>query len=164
MGGKSKKQPTPQGIPNLKVPPKWGAPKLKEPPKKFPGLPGTNNSGERLCWRFMHVDHEGPWGFDRVTPEEMCDLMRCLAKFETMTVGEAFPGGGYPGKDYVIEEIPTAAARERLDALGLADMTKISVFRLTGEQRLYGFRTANVFHVVWWDPLHEVWPSKKKHT
>jgi hypothetical protein len=90
--------------------------------------------------------------------------MKRLAQFETMTVGEAFSGSGYPGKEYDIEEIPTATARERLDVVGLADMTKISVFRLSGEERLYGFRCGNVFHVVWWDPCHVIWPSHKKHT
>ena len=96
--------------------------------------------------------------------EELCALMKRLAQLETMTVGEAFPGNGYPGKDYNTEEMPTAEARDRLDAIGLADMTKISVFRLGGEQRLYGFRCGNVFHVVWWDPGHVIWPSRKKHT
>ena len=91
-------------------------------------------------------------------------LMKALANFETMTVGEVFPGNGQPGKDYDIEEIPTKEARDRLDTIGLADMTKISVLRLSGVQRLYGFRCENVFHVVWWDPLHEIWPSPKKHT
>ncbi|HMH92267.1 MAG TPA: hypothetical protein VK586_14425 [Streptosporangiaceae bacterium] len=43
-------------------------------------------------------------------------------------------------------------------------MTKISVIRFAGEPRLYGFRDRNVFHVVWWDPRHEIWPSRKKHT
>jgi len=96
--------------------------------------------------------------------EDLCGLMKRLAQLETMTVGEAFPGGGYPGKEYDVEKIPTAAARERLDAIGLADMTKISVFRLGGELRLYGFRYGNVFHVVWWDPEHVIWPSQLKHT
>lgn len=96
--------------------------------------------------------------------EGLCDLMRRLAQLETMTVGEAFPGGGYPGKEYDVEKIPTAEARARLDVIGLADMTKISVFRLGGEQRLYGFRCGNVFHVVWWDPGHVIWPSRLRNT
>lgn len=92
--------------------------------------------------------------------------MKHLTSFESMTVGELFPGGReYPGKDYTIAEIPTQEAHERLEAIGLADMTKISVLRLGGEQRLYGFRqNGNIFHIVWWDPGHEIWPSKKKHT
>lgn len=32
-------------------------------------------------------------------------------------------------------------------------------FRLNGEQRLWGFRRGRVFHVVWWDPEHQVCPS-----
>ena len=113
---------------------------------------------------YQAIDHNGPWGFDKMTGEELCGLMKTLASFETMTMGEAFPGSGHPGKDYNIEDIPTQEARDRLDAIGLADMTKISVFRLSGVLRLYGFRRENVFHVVWWDPPHQIWPSVKKHT
>ncbi|MFJ7095892.1 hypothetical protein ACIQWL_37575 [Streptomyces mirabilis] len=44
------------------------------------------------------------------------------------------------------------------------DMTKIQRLELTGLQRLYGFLEGNVFHVVWWDPLHQAYPSKLKNT
>jgi hypothetical protein len=150
VSGKGKQRPSP-------VPPK-----LKETPRSTPALPGAETSGDRLCWRFKHFDHDGPWSFAGMSGKDIRDLMECLAKFETMTVAEAFRG--YPGKEYDIEAIPTAEARKRLDAIGLADMTKISVFRLGGEQRLYGFRCGTVFHVVWWDPEHVIWPSPKKHT
>jgi len=127
-------------------------------------LPDTGNSGDRICWRFRHADHEGPWCFHETANGDLCDVLAQLAQFESMKVGELFPGGGYPGKDYNVEEIPTSQAHERLDAIGLADMTKISVLRLGGQPRLYGFRDGNVFHVVWWDPQHEIWPSRLKHT
>ena len=55
-------------------------------------------------------------------------------------------------------------ARGRLEAIGMADQTKISVLRLGGQERLFGFRDRNVFHVVWWDPQHQIWPSLKKNT
>ena len=152
MSGKRKHTPSPT------------VPKRKETPRSTPELPGAETSGDRICWRFKHFDHEGPWSFAGMSGEELCDLMKRFAQLETMTVGEAFPGSGYPGKEYDVENIPTAEAWERLDAIGLADMTKISVFRLGGEPRLYGFRCGNVFHVVWWDPGHVIWPSHKKHT
>jgi hypothetical protein len=79
-----------------------------------------------------------------------------------MTVGEAFRGR--PGKDYAIEELPNPQARDRLEAIGLADQTRISRLRLGGTERLYGFLLGNVFHVVWWDPRHEIWPSELRHT
>ncbi|MEU2128489.1 hypothetical protein [Streptomyces sp. NPDC018352] len=52
----------------------------------------------------------------------------------------------------------------RLTAIGFDDALKIQRLRFTGTQRLYGFLNGNIFHVLWWDPLHEVYPSKLKHT
>ncbi len=34
----------------------------------------------------------------------------------------------------------------------------------SGERWLYGFLHDNVFHVIWWDPHHEIFPSKLKKT
>lgn len=128
-----------------------------------PHLPGAGTSDERLCWRFCHVDHDSRWSFGKVDGTNLRWLMERLSQLESMTTGEVFTGG-YPGKEYDIEAIPTAAAVDRLDELGLGDMTRIGCLRLQGEPRLYGFLHTNVFHVVWWDPGHEIWPSHKKHT
>lgn len=119
-----------------------------------------------MSWRFGLVDHDSPWCFDSVGGEDLCGILRHLRDFESMTTGELFPGSrSYPGKDYTVAKIPTTAAHGRLEALGLNDMTKISVLRLSGEGRLYGFRDdGNIFHVIWWDPEHQIWPSLKKHT
>jgi hypothetical protein len=126
-------------------------------------LPDADTSSDRLCWRFRHADQDGRWCFHDAA-DDLRSVLTQLASFESMKVGEVFPGGGYPGKEYDVESIPSAEALERLYAIGLADMTKISVIRLGGQPRLYGFRQGNVFHVVWWDPEHEIWPSKLKHT
>jgi hypothetical protein len=57
-----------------------------------------------------------------------------------------------------------AEAQDRLEDLRRADQTTISALRISGERRLWGFRVGNIFHVIWWDPHHEVWPSEKKNT
>ncbi|MEV5686564.1 hypothetical protein AB0L68_25685 [Streptomyces sp. NPDC052164] len=48
--------------------------------------------------------------------------------------------------------------------IGFGDATRIQRLEFTGTQRLYGFPVGNVFHVLWWDPSHEVYPSKLKPT
>lgn len=75
-----------------------------------------------------------------------------------------FAKGEEPGKHYDVAALPTRQARDRLDELRLSDMTRISRLRLGGPLRLYGFLEDNCFHIVWWDPKHTVWPSKKKGT
>jgi hypothetical protein len=137
--------------------------KNKETPKPR-GLPGAETSDKRICWRFKHVDHEGPWGFDQVDGKTLCAIMERLAHFEGMTVNELFNTNGYPGKDYDIPAIPNRTALDRLEACGLEDQTKIWCLRFSGEKRLFGILEDNIFHVIWWDPEHQVWPSKLKHT
>lgn len=137
--------------------------KTKEVPR-LAVLPGAETSDSRICWRFCHVDHDGPWGFGKVDAQMLQWLLERLARFESMTMNELFHSGGYPGADYDVATIPNAAALDRLEEIGLSDMTKIHRLRLKGEARLYGFLNGHVFHVVWWDPNHEVWPSRLKHT
>lgn len=141
------------------------APAAKQTPRNLPlELPGAANSGDRLCWRFTHVDNDGPWGFGALTAEALCDLLKQLVSFESMTVNEAFHKGDEPGKSYDLEELPNPDALARLEAVKLGDQTKIWRLRIGGTGRLYGFLTGHVFHVVWWDPHHKVWPSHKRNT
>jgi hypothetical protein len=152
--GRSKRPPNPPA-----------APAVKQTPRNLPPeLPAAFNSEDRLCWRFTHVDNEGPWGFGDLTAEAICDLLAQLVAFESMTVHEAFHKGDYPGKSYELEGLPNPVALERLEAINLADQTKIWRLRVGGTGRLYGFLKFNVFHVVWWDPDHQVWPSQKRNT
>jgi len=66
--------------------------------------------------------------------------------------------------DYNIADLPNADARQGLEELEYDDRDKISRLRITGEQRLYGFREGARFYVLWWDPHHEIWPSKLRNT
>lgn len=155
MASKAKKKPRPQTP---------GGAEAKPFVTTMAALPNVDTSGQRLCWRFGHVDHDGPWGFDSVEPGTLCWILTCLRKFESMTLNEVFHNGGYPGKDYNVPDLPNKLARDRLEDLKLSDMTKIHCLRLQGQPRLYGFLHENIFHVIWWDPEHEVWESKLKHT
>lgn len=126
-------------------------------------LPGSNNSGDRLCWRFTHVDHEGRWGFDRIESAVLCEVLKKLADCESMTVSE-LRATRRLFKEY---DLPSGLCKDALDRLTVMrrdDMTKIQRLEFTGLQRLYGFLEGNVFHVVWWDPMHEVFPPTLKHT
>ncbi|MBR8638644.1 hypothetical protein KEF29_03355 [Streptomyces tuirus] len=127
-------------------------------------LPSSSSSEERICWRFTHLDREGPWGLAPLDHERVQALIADMVKFENQTINELFHQGEWPGKCHDVAELPNKRALERLTAIGLPDMTKIWKLRIGGPGRLWGFLVGNVFHIIWWDPGHEVWPSKKKHT
>ncbi|MGW5273608.1 hypothetical protein ACWEQP_13670 [Streptomyces sp. NPDC004044] len=124
-------------------------------------LPSGGSSQDRVCWRFAHLDLDGPWGLVSLDHERLMVLLSDMAKFESQTINELFHQGEWPGKCHDVHTLPNRAALARLDAIGLPDMTKIWKLRIGGPGRLWGFLLGNVFHVVWWDPRHEVWPSKR---
>jgi hypothetical protein len=52
-------------------------------------------------------------------------------------------------------------AKDRLAAIGLNEITDaLFRFRLGGKRRLWGFIADGVFHAVWWDPEHQVYPTE----
>ena len=158
MGKPKNKQPR---APALAAGPGRVAPTKQVPAKVLRNLGGSDDSGT-LIIRFNQTDVGGPWCLSKATPDQMRRLLEAVTSYETMTPIEAFKGR--PGKDYPAKDLPTKEAIERLIDLGLDDQDSISRLSLTGEERLYGFRRGRYFHVLWWDPHHQIWPSKLKHT
>lgn len=127
-------------------------------------LPQAQSTRRRPSWRFGLVDQDGPWPLSACTGEEMHDVVDKLRSFESMTCPE-LERNGETLKHYAVEDLPTAKAAQRLVELRLDDQTRISRLRLAGKPRLYGFMDDDsTFHIVWWDPEHEVWPSTKRNT
>lgn len=150
-GGKQKKVSVPPGS--------IADEKLTGDPSSL--LPSSRTSEERVCWRFSHLDLDGPWGLVALDHERLTVLLTDMAKFEGNTINELFHQGEWPGKFHPVHTLPNKKALARLDELGLSDMTTIWKLRIGSAGRLWGFLVKNVFHVVWWDPQHEVWPSKR---
>lgn len=113
--------------------------------------------------RWTHFDYDGPWCLGKSSPAEIVNLMKRLRDFERMHPNEVFNGAQPLGKTYnqvdLIDEALT-----RLDELEFGDQTEISRLRITGPSRFYGYQRDLIFYAVFWDPEHEICPSKKKHT
>lgn len=124
---------------------------------------GAEPGRRRLVWRFGEIDDEGSWALSRIGRERLKVLLGHLRSFESMTVNEVFAPNSEHGKRYRVEDLPKAAS-DRLVEIGRDDETEIARLRCGGKPRLYGFLRENVFHVLWWDPQHAVWPTRKRNT
>ena len=57
------------------------------------------------------------------------------------------------------------SARDRLQKLKLDDIDELMSFRISGKERVWSIRQLNnVMKVLWWDPNHEIYPIRKRHT
>lgn len=147
---------------------KLAIPLQRDAPGKRTGNPGAllpdaSTSRERVSWRFAHVDHDSRWNFATVEPRLLSEILRKLADCESMTVTELRNTRRF-FKEYELPGGLCKEAQARLTAMGRDDMTTIQRLEFTGTQRLYGFLEGNIFHVVWWDPHHEVYPSRLRNT
>ncbi|QSZ54648.1 hypothetical protein AYX19_17780 [Paenarthrobacter ureafaciens] len=141
-------------------------PNAVEPPEKLArvlDLEHEDVRSRRLVWRFSEVDRDGDWDPTAIQPGHFENLLQKMADFESMTIGEIFKPGSEHGKRYPVERLPSHT-QARLAEIERDDETELARLRCGGAPRLYGFLRDHVFHVLWWDPKHAVFPSLKKHT
>jgi hypothetical protein len=146
--------------PKKKKQPVLGA---KVQPKKQPkrGVAGKPNSKDpTVIWGFSFVDLGGPWGWSKIEPKVLGHVLGFFHNLEALRPSEVF---GSRHKR-VEPDALCPEAKRRLGEIELDDLDCLWELRVSGLERIWGHRDGHVFYPIWWDPLHEVCPSKKKHT
>ena len=114
------------------------------------------------AWRLSRLALSHPFGWHEIASSTLLEIRLKLANFESMTWGEILVDGKKQNHHIPIADLcqgaRTEAARLRLD------VDELCVLHLNGTQRVWGILADGVFHLLWWDPHHDVCPSKKRHT
>lgn len=112
-------------------------------------------------WRIGSVDFAGPWGWDNIGEATILKIIHDKIKsFESMTWAEI---EGDKNHFMPVGKV-SKCAKQRLREIGLDDRDTLFSFRLSGKQRIWGYREEAVLYILWWDPEHTVYPVAKKHT
>lgn len=122
---------------------------------------------ETIIFRFdaVDLDSDCEWSMAHMSEKDHEELLKKLKEYERVTVGQLIaPSFSNFTVYYDFSKCPNSKAVNRLESRYPNFGDSIARFRLTGAKRLYGFLEGNQFHIVWWDPKHEIWPSRKKHT
>ena len=121
-------------------------------------------------WRTQHSDlQHTSWGWCCIEVEQLFNsVIVKLHDFETMEVKEMI------GKNMLhtySPEVIIKAAQKRLkelcnhsllpEDLSESELTAIS---LNNKQRIWGYLMRGTFYLLWWDPEHEIYPTKKRNT
>lgn len=131
----------------------------------------SQHENPHFCFRFADRATKNAWKFKPTEGHApplvdfICEMARLTwAEIEAQRVGTK---DGYHRRNHS-QEITrlSTAAQDDLMKRKLPDKFDDTMFRfrVSGEQRLWGFRKANVFHIIWWDPNHKVYPAEKSHT
>jgi len=90
------------------------------------------------------------------------DIGEKLKSYESMTWRQI---RNKHSRDHVISDLGRIIpeARKKLLALKLDDF-ELWRLRFGGDERFWGVKINHIFYALWYDPLHKVCPSRKKHT
>jgi len=114
----------------------------------------------RPAWRFSTVDRDGPFAWPKGDQKEL-EIVGKLHDFDSMTWIDI------SGKQhhYLSPSSLSKEAKQRLEELELDDeIDNLFSFHLKGKSRIIAIKHANIAKLFWFDPEHQVAPSKKKHT
>ena len=117
----------------------------------------------KLRFRFERIDVGSPWCLSTISNSDHADLLTKLKGLESKMIKEVFTGrdAAGAGKTEPMQNCPNPAPLKRLQE-HYGGLDSLQVIRITGARRLFGILQEHEFSIVWWDPLHEVWPSSKK--
>ena len=130
---------------------------------------GYSTDGEKVIWRFDMIDRGGKFAFDLDRADfPCCEIMKKMIDYCNMTWAEVKKQTHDDGKSkhhLISTEMQSKDAMDRFKARNLDEYgDSIFSFALQNKLRIIGIREGGHFHVLWYDPNHEVCPSKKKHT
>lgn len=124
---------------------------------------------DKVIWRFHRLDKDGKFAFDTNRQDFNYKLLlEKLLAYSTMTWQEIQQATHDKGKskNHLIRNAQEEISKEawqRIEVMHLEDDSdSLYSFALTNIERVWGLKIGNEFHVLWYDPKHEVFPSKRK--
>lgn len=130
---------------------------------------GYSSDNKKAIWRFDMIDRSGKFAFDVSNsnfPHQI--IVEKLISYSSMTWGEIKRQTHDNGKskhhiisvDSMCNEAVSRLVKRELEEYS----DSIFSFALTNKLRVIGIKDEEHFHVLWYDPEHEICPSKKKNT
>ncbi len=96
-----------------------------------------------------------------ISKADHVDLLEFVARVEEMKVNEVIPALGK--REDVAGASPNSDAQRRAQELFPDDHERIHSLRMSGRKRIWGLQFENEFSVIWWDPEHSIWPTKRDY-
>lgn len=128
-----------------------------------------SSDNRKSVWCFDMLDRNGSFAFNLDRDDfRHKDFMDKLIAYSNMTWSEIKRQTHDNNKSkhhFISPDKLSSHALERLKATELEEFSdSIFSFAFDNKLRVIGIRTNEYFHVLWYDPRHEVCPSTKKHT
>lgn len=114
-------------------------------------------------WRIGRMQITNPAacgsGWESVNQAQLHEIRAKLSNFEAKSWNEILVKDKHWNHTVATANL-RSSAQECLRRARLDDLDELVSLRLMGAQRLWGFRIAAVFHILWWDPEHKIYGNE----
>ena len=126
---------------------------------RWNGIDGVGDAYTRTpALSFERCDKYGPFGWANAADRDLRRIREFLGGLKMLKLGEIFGerrrGNHRPRPDQLGQP-----AQDRLKVLRLAP-ERLASLRLTKRERIWAVVDGSVLALLWWDPLHQVWPRR----
>ena len=118
---------------------------------------------QRVSWRLGDADLAGPYAWNSISSSDLARLIDVFREVDKKR-WSAVMGEGMGEIKSIPRTSLCAAAQRRLETIKRDDESWLHEIRLGNKPRVWGIRDDNVFHVLWWDPEHDVCPAELRNT
>jgi len=132
--------------------------------------PDINSDRELVIWTFDKIDKNGKFAFDinrkDFKLETVFDKMLSYTKMSWLEIKKQTHDDG-KSKHHILKNLNNISkeADERIKSMRFEQYSdQIFSFALENKLRIIGIRDGQIFHVIWYDPNHEFYPSNKTNT
>ena len=127
--------------------------------------PGNNYDVEFPLWCFNNVDNAGTFRFSKETVDSslLIDKLLSLSKLSWAEIKMATHDKGKSKHHELDCRGISESGKSRIKAKNLSeeDVDSIFSFALTNKVRVIGLKKGRTFHVIWYDKLHDFYPSSR---
>lgn len=118
---------------------------------------------EHPTWRVGRLEMVDPYGFHALSSQDAESIRERLAAFERLTWREIVRPitGGHPQNHLMpIDRLKCEKAKARLEDIA-PDVDDLMSLRVSAKGRLWGIMDRATCQLVFWDPLHQIYPVEK---
>ncbi len=128
---------------------------------------GYSTDGKKVIWLFDMIDRSGKFAFDLNRDDFLYrEVMEKMIDYSNMTWAEIKKQTHDIGKSkhhLLSLDMLSKDAFDRFKIMRIEEYEdSIFSFALQNRLRIVGIRENEYFHVLWYDPNHQVCPSKKR--
>jgi len=123
--------------------------------------PAVSYNHIRACWRLQRLQLIDPYGWHELTAAQLLYIREKLIEFEAKDWNQIFIVEKKHNHSVAVADFDCPKAREWMRR-NLPDQDLLWRLRLSGPERVWGILREGVFHLMFWDPGHEIKLSEKK--